>query len=143
MPTISKSTGTLAGVYHPLDIHTDVVEEWVAALPLANLGETCRLIFTSLTAINAADAAVAQRFKALEHLRDTLRYLDNVLTRRYAGTAFPLPTKTRKVAVLLGEMQLEMAKGYQAGARGGRRRAGRRRGAGARGAARRRGRGDH
>jgi len=117
MPTISKTTGTLAGVYHPLDIHTDVVEEWVAALPLANLGETCRLIFTSLTAINAADAAVAHRFKALEHLRDTLRYLDNVLTRRYVGTAFPLPAKTRKVAVLLGEMQLEMAKGYQAIAR--------------------------
>src|SRR3569623_1297458 len=117
MPTISKTTGTLAGVYHPLDIHTDVVEEWVAALPLANLGETCRLIFTSLTAINAADAAVAHRFKALEHLRDTLRYLDNVLTRRYVGTAFPLPAKPRKVAVLLGEMQLEMAKGYQASAR--------------------------
>src|SRR3569623_3023531 len=117
MPTISKSTGTLAGVYHPLDIHTDVVEERVAALPLANLGETCRLIFTSLPAINAADAAVAHRFKALEHLRDPLRYLDNVLTRRYVGTAFPLPAKPRKVAVLLGEMQLEMAKGYQAIAR--------------------------
>src|SRR3569623_2314761 len=98
MPTISKTTGTLAGVYHPLDIHTDVVEEWVAALPLANLGETCRLIFTSLTAITAADAAVAKRFKAYEHLRDTLRYLATVLTRRYVGTAFQLHAKTNKVS---------------------------------------------
>src|SRR3569623_217906 len=116
MPTTSESSLPRAGLYHPLDLRSDAVDEWVAGLPLANLGETCRLLFASLREINAGELAAAQRYKTLEALRETLHYLGNALRQRFLGTAFPLPVKTRKIANLLREMQLEMAKGYQAAA---------------------------
>lgn len=109
--TISLSS---TGLYHPLDLRSDAIDEWVAGLPLANLGETCRLVFASLTEINGAELSATQRYRTLEALRGTVHYLANALTRRIAGTAFPLPDKTRRVARLLQEIQLEMAKGYHA-----------------------------
>lgn len=102
-----------AAIYYPLDLRSDSVEEWVAGLPLANLGETCRLIFASLTEINGAEFSSTQRFKALESLRETLQYLINALKQRFIGNALPLPEKSRRVATLLCEMQFEMARGYQ------------------------------
>lgn len=113
MPTTNESSLPRAGLYHPLDLRSDAVDEWVAGLPLAHLGETCRLLFASLREINASELAAAQRYKTLEALRETLHYLGNALRQRFLGTAFPLPVKTRKIANLLREMQLEMAKGYQ------------------------------
>ena len=110
---MNESSPLRADVYHPLDLHADAVEEWVAGLPLANVGETGRLLFTSLRDINAAEVAVAQRYVMLEALRATVHYLSNALRQRFLGTAFPLPDKPRKIAHLLRELQLEMAKGYR------------------------------
>lgn len=100
-------------MYYPLDLRTDSVEEWVAGLPLANLGETCRLVFTSLTDIGAAELPALQRFKTLELLRDTVHYLTNELKKRFIGSAFPLPEKSRRAAALLCEIQIEMARAYR------------------------------
>lgn len=113
MPTMNESSPLRADVYHPLDLHADAVEEWVAGLPLANVGETGRLLFTSLRDINASELTVAQRYAMLEALRATVHYLSNTLKQRFLGTAFPLPDKPRKIAHLLRELQLEMAKGYR------------------------------
>lgn len=113
MPTMNESSPIRADGYHPLDLHRDAVEEWVAGLPLANVGETGRLLFTSLRDINAAELTVAQRYAMLEMLRATVHYLSNALKQRFLGTAFPLPDKPRKIAHLLRELQLEMAKGYR------------------------------
>lgn len=102
-----------SSAHRALDIRTDSAEEWVAALPLANLGETCRLIFDSLTQMNGTDASATQRFKSLEPLRAPVHYLRDALRRRYTGVAFPLPEKTHRIAQLLREIQLEIAEGYQ------------------------------
>lgn len=113
MPTLNEPSSTRADLYHPLDLRSGTVEEWVAGLPLANLGETGRLLFASLRDINANELTATQRYKTLEALRATLHYLSNALKQRFLGTAFPLTDKPRKVANLLREMQFEMANGYR------------------------------
>ena len=113
MQTTISDTASQSGAQRPLDIHHDSADEWVAALPLANLGETCRLIYGSLTQMNGVEAPPAQRVKTLETLREPVRYLRDAMRRHYTGTAFPLPEKARKVAGLLREIKHEMAKGYR------------------------------
>ncbi len=112
MQTSANNTVSQSGIQHLLDIRRDDPDEWAAGLPLANLGETCRLIFSSLTQMRGVDVPATQRIKALESLRSPVRYLRDALRRRYTGTAFPLPEKNRKIAQLLREIQLEMAGAY-------------------------------
>ncbi|MEK7321998.1 MAG: hypothetical protein AABZ84_02840 [Pseudomonadota bacterium] len=113
MQTTTSGATFDSSAHRALDIRSDSAENWVAALPLANLGETCRLIFASLTQMNDIDASAAQRFKSLEPLRAPVHYLRDALRRRYTGIAFPLPEKAHRVAQLLREIQLEIAEGYQ------------------------------
>ncbi len=113
MQTTTSGVTFDSSAHRALDIRSDSAEEWVAALPLANLGETCRLIFASLTQMNSTDASATQRFKALEPLRAPVHYLRDALRRRYTGVAFPLPEKAHRIAQLLREIQLEIAEGYQ------------------------------
>ncbi len=95
------------------DVSIPAVKRWIADLPLANVGETCRLIFNALTEINVMEFPYQQRFKVLELFRSPISYLSETLTRHFIGATLPLSPKANNMATLLHAIQAEMARGYQ------------------------------
>lgn len=113
---------------HPIDLHIPprrlrgdsgfdcnpaAVERWIKDLPVANIGETARLVYNALTEINNAELDDKTRFAILELLRAPVTYLGDILPRRYTGSGFPLTAKTRKIARLVIELHSQMAIGYK------------------------------
>lgn len=95
------------------DANIEAVEAWIAGLPLANVSETCRLVFNALAEVNLMALPRQQRFRVLELFRRPAHYLGDALQRQFVGASFPPPAKTHKAAALLHGIQLEMAKGYR------------------------------
>lgn len=95
------------------DIRFRKIEEWINALPLANLGETARQIYNLLLEINALNLPSEERQRILEQLRPTTTYVVDALKKHYVGHPFPLSFKSRKVAHLAREILTEMATGYK------------------------------
>jgi len=91
----------------------EAVDTWIANLPLANVGETCRLVFNFLVELNTMELPLQQRFKVLELLHRPNHYLSGALKRHFVGAPFPLSAKANKAAALLQGIQLEAATGYQ------------------------------
>lgn len=89
------------------------VEEWIALLPMGNVGETARKVFETLHETNRLHISWQQRFHFLEALRPPVAYVGQALHKRLLGLTFPLPPKTRRVAQLATELYNEMALGYK------------------------------
>ncbi|WJW76244.1 hypothetical protein QVG61_03890 [Thiohalobacter sp. IOR34] len=89
------------------------VEQWIANLPLLNLGETSRQLFNALVEINSLDINLQQRFKVLELLRTPVAEVTGAMQKHYIGQHFPLPEKARKVADLSQAMLNQLAIGYR------------------------------
>ncbi|WP_297529592.1 hypothetical protein [Thiohalobacter sp.] len=89
------------------------VEQWIAALPVLNVGETTRLLFNALVEFNTLEMPTAQRMKSLELLRVPVRNITETLKKHYVGHSFPLAPKGRKVAELSKEMLNQLAIGYR------------------------------
>lgn len=88
-------------------------ERWIAELPTAHIGETARLIYKAMAEINRVTIQDNQRFKILEAFRKPFDYVTKSLLKHYMGQAFPLSTKTQKIAELTQELQWEIANGYK------------------------------
>jgi len=95
------------------DCRPTAVEKWVTELPVANIGETARLVYNALTEINRAELADKNRLAILEQLRAPIAYLSETLAKHYLGASFPLTLKRRKVASLASELLAQMAIGYK------------------------------
>jgi len=88
------------------------VRAWLAALPTANLGETCRQLYGALRDVNRLDIPSSQRFRFLESVRPVLTTALEAMARHYVGRTFPLPEKSRKVAQLAQALNRELSVGY-------------------------------
>ncbi len=95
------------------DTRPRVVELWVAALPMGNVGETARLVYGALHEVNRLKLPWEERFRFLELFRPPVHYVQRNLGKRYTGMAFPLPPKTRRIAQLSQQLHAEMALGYK------------------------------
>jgi hypothetical protein len=95
------------------DTRPKQMQQWVDALPRANVGETSRLIYQALYKINRQDVADHIRYKTLELFREPVNYISETIKKHYIGLPFPLPEKKRKIAVLGRELHAEMAIGYK------------------------------
>ncbi len=95
------------------DARPEQVEQWIAALPVLNVGETTRLLFNALVEFNTLEMPTAQRMKSLELLRVPVRNITDSLKKHYVGQTFPLDRKGRKVAELSKEMLNQLAIGYR------------------------------
>ena len=95
------------------DIRPKKLEQWLAALPMVNVGETARLVFGALVDINRDAISTQERVRFLETLRETVHYIAEALTRHFVGTPLPLPPKNQKIAALTRELYGEMATGYK------------------------------
>jgi hypothetical protein len=90
------------------------VEAWVAALPMANTGESARRIFNALKEINRLSISAHDRFKVMELFRTPVFNITGVLKKHYVSQNLPLSPKNQKIAELAIQLYSEMALGYKA-----------------------------
>ncbi len=95
------------------DISPRRAKVWVESLPVANSGETARLLFAALSEVNGLRFDVGDRYKFLELMRAPVSLISRILERHYMGKPFPLPARDRQVAELSREFQSLMAEGYK------------------------------
>lgn len=90
------------------------LQEWIAALPMMNVGETSRQVFQTLQEIcRLNNIDVAARFELLEILRPTVHTLGAALAKHYLNQSVMLPDRATKVATLAQAMQSHLANGYK------------------------------
>ncbi len=89
------------------------VEAWVASLPMANVGESARRLYTALRELNRLQVSPQDRLKNLEILRTPHYHIAEALKRHYINQPLPLSPKNHKVAELAIQLNNEMAIGYK------------------------------
>lgn len=89
------------------------VQAWVEALPMANVGETTRRLYTALSELNHTRLEAETRFKVLELIAPSLQQTAESLKRHYVDQSFPLPDKNHKVADLTRALFEQLALGYK------------------------------
>lgn len=99
------------------DARPNFIAKWIANLPMANLGETSRMVFKAVVEINRLQLPVQDRYKSLEALREPCQYITESLEERFAGRPLPLNEKNRKISELARAMTSELALGYKIVAR--------------------------
>lgn len=96
-----------------IDTRPGKVEEWIAALPMADTGASARLVFHALRDLNQATLNDRQRFQILELLREPVLYIAGALQKHYLHQEFPLAPRQQKISGLERELQASMADGYK------------------------------
>lgn len=97
----------------PFDPRPAQVEDWVASLPLANLGESSRLLFNALKETNERELPAEQRFRMLELIGPPLQTVAASLSRHFVGKSVPLNDKSRQIFQLAQTLMNLMAAGYR------------------------------
>lgn len=88
------------------------VREWVEELPIANLGQTSRLLYLALTEFNKVRVLPVKRMAILEVLRTPVYYITRGLAKHYLNQPIVLPDQSRKVAELAHTLNQQLATGY-------------------------------
>ncbi|MEE8056856.1 MAG: hypothetical protein V3T17_03325 [Pseudomonadales bacterium] len=94
------------------DCEGDAVAKWVAALPMANLGQTTRQLYQALAELNQVRMLPSKRMTLLEKLRAPIYYVTKGLAKHYLNQAIVLAEQPRKVAKLAHTLHLQLATGY-------------------------------
>jgi len=87
--------------------------KWLESLPLLNVAESGRKLFSTLSTHNRISFDDAQRLKLLELFRQPVRQISLELTKQYVGLPLPLAEKHKSIAEQNRQFQLEMANGYK------------------------------
>lgn len=95
------------------DSRAGSVKTWIDALPMTNVGETTRQLFSALNNLNHQDIPAQQRFKALEQLCKPVCFVVENMKRHFVGQPFPLNLKSLKIGHLSREISLSLATGYK------------------------------
>ena len=88
-------------------------EHWFAALPMANIGETARQVYTTLVEFNRTEIPDLLRARTVERFRAPVQYIVSNLQKHYIEVGLPLSRKGLKTAALARELQREMAIAYK------------------------------
>jgi hypothetical protein len=88
-------------------------EAWFEALPMANIGETARQVYSTLVEFNRIEIPDLLRAKTVEKFRPPVEYIVNNLQRHYVDTGLPLSGKGWKTASLARELHKELAIAYK------------------------------
>ena len=86
---------------------------WITGLPKANLGETARLLYQSLTELNQLITPTQNRLQLLELLRPEVHFVCKHLERHFLNQTIVLDERPRKVANLCQALQNHLAIGYK------------------------------
>ncbi len=98
----------------PFFLSEKEITAWVAQLPIANIGETARLLFQTFRSFNRTLVPAKKRLQNTEYFREPLSYIADNLSKHYLGSGFPLSEKAYKVAVLNRELHSGIATAYKA-----------------------------
>ena len=88
-------------------------EAWFEALPMANVGETARQVFSTLVEFNRTEIPDLLRAKTVEKFRPPVEYITNNLQKYYVDVGLPFSSKGWKTASLARELQKELAISYK------------------------------
>ncbi len=89
------------------------VKDWIDTLPMANIGETTKLLFAAINELNRQDIPAQQRFKALAMLSKPVFYVTERMKKHFVAQPLPLSPKNLKIAHLSREMSHALATGYK------------------------------
>lgn len=90
------------------------VQAWVADLPMANLGETSRLLYSAINELNRLSCKPTHRSKMLESLRKPIHYACAELSKHFLNGSVSPQEKQRKVINLVLSLRLALSTGYKA-----------------------------
>jgi hypothetical protein len=88
-------------------------EQWFEALPMANIGETARQVYSTLVEFNRTEIPDLLRAKTVEKFRPPVEYIVKNLQKHYVEVGLPLSRKGMKTAALARELQSELAIAYK------------------------------
>jgi len=93
--------------------HPASVKGWIGTLPMANIGETTKLLYEALIDLNHQDIPAQQRLKTLELLHKPVNYVTENMKKHFIGQPFPLARNNLKIAHLSREITHALATGYK------------------------------
>lgn len=96
-----------------IELQPPKVKKWLEELPLLNIAETSRKLYTTLSLHNRVEYDDKLRLELLELFRLPLAQLSVELTKQYIGLPLPLSEKYRNIAEQNRQLQIEMANGYK------------------------------
>lgn len=86
---------------------------WLEALPMINIGESSRLLYSAIQELNRLAVDPLTRFQLMELIRPRVNYICNSLSKHYLNKSIVLPQKASKVASLAQALQNYLAIGYK------------------------------
>jgi hypothetical protein len=86
---------------------------WLAALPLADSGDSARDIYQALYTLNRLELAPHTRLELMALYRAPVATVSTVLHSQYSGLGLPLAPGMRQLAEFIRQLQMEMAIGYK------------------------------
>lgn len=89
------------------------LEKWIGHLPMANVGETSRLLYMAIRELNSLPLTTVNRTQILESLRKPIHYACDALAKHFIGQPVVLPEKQQKIANLAQALQVHLATGYK------------------------------
>lgn len=89
------------------------LEEWLRALPMANVGEAGRRLLEALVEVNRLQLSAPHRFRIVERLRDPVHSIALTLEGHYMDAGLPLDDKKRHLVTLAFAFQDALASGYE------------------------------
>lgn len=96
-----------------IELQPQKFKKWLDELPLLNVAETGRKLFTTLSIHNRIEFDSMHRLELLELLRYPVGQLSMEFTRQYTGLPLPLSEKHKSLAEQNRQFQMEMANGYK------------------------------
>ena len=96
-----------------IELQPQKFKKWLDELPLLNVAETGRKLFSTLSIYNRVEFDSKLRLELLELLRYPVSQLSLEFTKQYTGLPLPLSEKHRSIAEQNRQFQLEMANGYK------------------------------
>lgn len=89
------------------------LQAWLEALPMINIGESSRLLYSAIQELNRLAVDPLTRFQLMELIRPRVNYICNSLSKHYLNKSIVLPQKASKVASLAQALQNYLAIGYK------------------------------
>lgn len=96
-----------------IELQPQKVKRWLDELPLLNVADTARKLFTTLSLHNRVDYDHKLRLELLELFRYPVSQLSLEFTKQYTGLPLPLSEKHKSIAEQNRQFQLELANGYK------------------------------
>ncbi|MEM9100839.1 MAG: hypothetical protein AAGB12_00840 [Pseudomonadota bacterium] len=89
------------------------IQKWISSLPMANVGEISKSIYSVLSEANRSIISYDQRFKSLLVIEKSANYISQALRKHYLGRSIAINAKQKKIAALAQAMDMEMSLGYK------------------------------